>query len=356
MNALSINSAEVVVPCQSLDETLKFFVDELGFRLETIFPADAPRVAVVKGYGSRIRLDAEAPGEPGTVRIHCSRTPDGPQVRTAPNGTTIEFVVDEGLLELPPLEPSLVVQRGDSRDGFGKGRAGMQYRDLIPDRFGGRFIASHIRIPTGGPVPDHVHYHHIQFQLIYCVHGWVRVVYEDQGPPMLMEAGDCFLQPPHIRHRVLESSDELEVVEISCPAEHETRIDHEMTLPTENLNQQRVFSGQRFVFHQESTGSWRATGVEGLEHQQTDIEDATNGIVLVNTLRANSPVAKYPLTHDADLRFLFVLQGAAFFDDDSGTQQKIQRGDSCAIPAALNCGLREISAEFKALEVCVPSQ
>ena len=39
------------------------------------------------------------------------------------------------------------------------GRAGMLYRDLIPDRLGGAIVASHIRIPEGGPVGDSVHFH-----------------------------------------------------------------------------------------------------------------------------------------------------------------------------------------------------
>ena len=85
------------------------------------------------------------------------------------------------------------------------GRAGMIYRDLLPDRQGGRFIASHITIPDGGPVPDYVHHHDVRFQVIHCVRGWVDVVYEDQGPPFRMHAGDTVLQPPHIRHRVLEA-------------------------------------------------------------------------------------------------------------------------------------------------------
>ena len=42
-----------------------------------------------------------------------------------------------------------------------------------PDRLGGRFIASHIRIEQGGPVPDYVHFHKIRFQMIYMTRGWV---------------------------------------------------------------------------------------------------------------------------------------------------------------------------------------
>ena len=62
----------------------------------------------------------------------------------------------------------------------------MTYRDLLPERLGGRFIASHITIADGGPVPDYVHHHDIRFQVIHCVRGWVRVVYEDQGPPFVL--------------------------------------------------------------------------------------------------------------------------------------------------------------------------
>ena len=108
----------------------------------------------------------------------------------------------------------------------------MVYRDLLPEREGGRFIASHITIADGGPVPDYVHHHDIRFQVIHCVRGWVRVVYEDQGEPFTMHAGDTVLQPPHIRHRVLESSPGLEVFEVTAPAEHPTFVEHDITLPT----------------------------------------------------------------------------------------------------------------------------
>ena len=105
------------------------------------------------------------------------------------------------------------------------GRAGMHYRDLIPDRLGGSIIASHIRIPDGGPVPDMVHYHTVGFQLIYCYKGWVDLVYEDQGPAFRLHEGNCVIQPPKIRHKVLYASDNIEVIEIGVPAEHVTTID-----------------------------------------------------------------------------------------------------------------------------------
>ena len=73
----------------------------------------------------------------------------------------------------------------------------MLYRDLIPDRLGGSaIVASHIRIAEGGPVGDSVHFHRVGFQLIFCYRGWVEVVYEDQGPPFVLRAGDCVIQEP----------------------------------------------------------------------------------------------------------------------------------------------------------------
>ncbi len=352
----NVKAAEIVVPCQSLDETLAFFVDKLNFRVEMIYPADAPRIAVIAGFGVRLRLDSTTKGEPGSIRFLTDEHLSDSQTLTAPNGTKIEFVVDDPVVSLPTLVPALVVQSGSERKGFGKGRAGMQYRDLIPGRYGGRFIASHIQIPVGGPVPDYVHHHHVQFQLIFCVHGWVRVVYEDQGEPMLMKAGDCFLQPPHIRHRVLECSDQMEVVEISCPAEHETCVDHEMSLPTPNLKPDRLFGGQRFVFHREATADWQTGSTEGIEYQDTGIGEATNGIASLLVLRTTQRVEDLSLGHDGDLRFLFVLEGTANLDDGGAGRWQLQHGDSCAIPLSSNCRLTDLSADFKTLELSVPSQ
>ncbi len=147
-----------------------------GYRLTTISPADDPRWADMDG--------------PDAVRLD----------RTADDAGTI--TVEPAPLTIPELAPELVVSRAADAD-HGEGRAGMRYRDLIPSRLGGRFIASHIAIPGGGRVPDYVHFHDIRFQLIFCHAGWVEVVYEDQGDPFVLRPGDCVIQPPEIRHRVL---------------------------------------------------------------------------------------------------------------------------------------------------------
>jgi quercetin dioxygenase-like cupin family protein len=187
-------------------------------------------------------------------------------------------------IALPAGDQAFVLSR--MGDDWGLGRAGMQYRDLIPGRQGGRFIASHIRIPFGGPVSDYVHFHRIRFQMIYCKAGWARLVYEDQGEPFVLSAGDCVLQPPQIRHRVLEASNGLEVIEVGCPALHETVADHAMTLPTPHVLPERNFAGQRFVRHVAAEASWLQWRREGFEMRDAGIAAATNALAGVRVVRA----------------------------------------------------------------------
>ena len=228
----------------------------------------------------------------------------------------------------------------------------MQYRDLSPGRFGGRYVASQIRIVTGGPVPDYVHYHDIRFQMIFCTKGWVRVAYQDQGEPMRMEAGDCFLQPPGIRHRVLECSDGLEVVEIASPAEHPTYADHDMDLPTAAVSPGREFGGQRFVFDRARDANWRPGPVAGSLCRDTGIGDATNGLASVVVVRAGRAEGKLPLRHDAEFRFVFVIAGSAQID---GGGAPLVPGDAITVPHHTDCTLIEPGRDLEFLQVTVRS-
>jgi hypothetical protein len=157
--------------------------------VDLISPADDPALARVSAHGLCIHLTASSEDTPMTLLL-----PDLTEPLTAPNG--VIFAPAGTLpapLSVPPLKEDLIVLEGGSKSWVG-GRAGMLYRDLIPGRLGGRFIASHIRIVEGGMVPDYVHYHRVRLQFIYCLTGWVRVVYEGQGESFLLEPGDLVLQ------------------------------------------------------------------------------------------------------------------------------------------------------------------
>lgn len=351
-----ITGAEVVLPCAEVEPTLAFFRDRLGFQLQAIFPADAPAVAVLAGHGLRLRLEKGGEGAPGRIRLLC-RQPDavasGERVLTAPNGTRIELVEAETPVVVPPLKPELVIARMAGEGGFDAGRAGMLYRDLIPGRLGGRFIASHIRIPQGGPVPDYVHFHKIRFQMIFCRAGWVRLVYEDQGPPFVMQAGDCVLQPPQIRHRVLESSAGLEVIEIACPAMHETFAETAVALPTGRVDPDRDFGGQRFLWHVAATARWGPWRVPGFECRDTGMSEATRALAGARVVRPKGASKAPRATHDRELQFFFLLDGAATLACE-GTY-RLNSGDAVTIPAGLPYALSDCSDELSLLEVTLPA-
>jgi quercetin dioxygenase-like cupin family protein len=285
-----------------------------GLRLDVIFPADDPHSAILSNAAMRVRLTSR---------------PD------APTPTA----------DLPEFQPEFVLMRAGSDSG--EGRAGMHYRDLIPSRLGGRYIASHITIPEGGPVFDWVHYHRIAVQLICVCEGWVRAVYEDQGEPFVMAAGDMVLQPPGIRHRVLDSSPGMEVIEITCPALHETFADHEMALPNRKVEAVRLFGGQRFLHHQATMSPW--TPWLGAEAQATGVLGASGGLAGARILRpgAESVIAIPP--HDGELVFGFVLEGTARLGHGDG--YALGPADAFAIPPGEAWSLCEASADFRLLHV-----
>lgn len=353
-----VAGGEWVLPAGGdLEATLRFFRDELGFRIESITPADDPALVRLSGHGLRLALDRACRGDAGILRLittdggHC-----GPL--TAPNATRIEFVPAEP----PPAVPAPVVKpflRKFDDSGWTRGRAGMLYRDLIPDRLGGHLIASHIRIPEGGPVPDDVHFHDVRFQFIYCYRGWVRLVYEDQGEPFVMNAGDCVLQPPGIRHRVLEASPGLEVIELACPAAHMTHLDHEMALPTGRRLPGRDYDSQHFVLHQVRDARWTATGNTGFEIRDLGLESATRGAVRARVLRNGAGTATASgarqIRGSGIFVFLFVLQGSADASVGTTAEARLGPGGTCLARGDPGVLFRRCAPELQLLEVCCPA-
>jgi quercetin dioxygenase-like cupin family protein len=222
----------------------------------------------------------------------------------------------------------------------------MFYRDLIPSRLGGRYIASHIMIRNGGLVDDWVHYHRIALQLICVRRGWVRVVYEDQGDPFVMNEGDLVLQPPEIRHRVLESSPGLEVIEITAPALHETFADHGLALPNPE-HRRRLFGGQQFFRHVASEAAW--TEFKGGEAQEIGLQQATGGLAEARTIRPGNARKMTFAPYHGELVFAFVLDGTARLDHGGGIQ--LGPADAFVIPPDERWSLDEMSADLRLFHV-----
>jgi len=66
-----------------------------------------------------------------------------------------------------------------------------------------------------------LHYHDVDFQMVYVLKGWMTSEFEGQGA-ITMKAGSCWIQPTRIKHKVVDYSDDCEVLEIVLPAEFET--------------------------------------------------------------------------------------------------------------------------------------
>lgn len=351
-----------ILECVDLDAELRFFRSLPEFEVHLVSPADDPRTVVLHVAGqAAVELRRSVADVPVSLAVSSPASGSGDLV--SPGGSVVTLIPTGGeqdqplgeAMSVPANDASLVVV--EPADGeFGIGRAGMEYRDLLPGRWGGRFIASHIRIEDGGEVDDWVHFHRIRFQMIYVAAGWVDVVYEGQGEPFRMVAGDCVLQPPEIRHRVLRSSPGLEVIEIGCPAEHDTLADHALELPNQRLDPERDFSGQRFVRHvaaEASRGPWvDQTWVA----RDTGIGDATSGLAGVVVVSAGPRPSEEPsrLTHSGEFVLVVALSGDAHLDV-GGQLTAFAAGTSVALPAGVRWSWSSRSDDHAALVVSMPS-
>ncbi len=369
------SDVSVVVATDRFADDLDELIGPHGFRIESIFPADAPTTAVVSAGGVRLRLEAAPVSSPVRVRVGGDGV-TAPATFRLPGGTTIEVCPQGAGFELPESQPSLTITHDDGAGA--PGRAGMVYRDLLPDRWGGRFVASHISIPAGGPVGDYVHFHRLRFQVLAVQRGWVRVAYEDQGEPIVMRVGDVVLQPPEIRHRVLEASPGLSVIEVACPAVHETVADWDLALPNGVGSADRAWSGQRFVHHVADGAPWTpcspvdaagwpvdAVGwpvdAVGWEVRDSGIGAATGGLGGVRFLRPAAGAATGVGVGGAAMRMaageftlLACLVGAVAFETDGVAAVELRPASAVAIPPGSSYRLTAPSVDCELLEVALP--
>ena len=99
-----------------------------------------------------------------------------------------------------------------------------KYRDLgIADASNGLARAHVIRLigPCNPAEVSKLHFHDIEFQMVYVLKGWVKTYMEGQGET-LMQEGSAWTQPPRIKHLIMDYSDDVELLEVILPAEFKT--------------------------------------------------------------------------------------------------------------------------------------
>ena len=103
-------------------------------------------------------------------------------------------------------------------------RAYAQYRDLgIAEASQGLARAHVIRLigPCDPAEVSKLHFHDVDFQMVYVLKGWVKTYMEGQGET-LMKEGSSWTQPPRIKHLIMDYSDDVELLEVILPAEFKT--------------------------------------------------------------------------------------------------------------------------------------
>lgn len=103
-------------------------------------------------------------------------------------------------------------------------RSYVQYRDLGMREATGGLVNAHVNRRAAPFKKEDVsqrHIHDIKFQMVYVLKGWTRFEVEGEGEH-LVGPGGCWLQPPGVKHTVLGYSDDLEVLEVTIPADYGT--------------------------------------------------------------------------------------------------------------------------------------
>jgi hypothetical protein len=103
-------------------------------------------------------------------------------------------------------------------------RAYAAYRDLgIVEASNGLARAHVIRLigPCDPAVVSKLHFHNVEFQMVYVLKGWVKTYMEGQGET-LMKEGSAWTQPPRIKHLIMDYSDDVELLEVILPADFRT--------------------------------------------------------------------------------------------------------------------------------------
>jgi hypothetical protein len=103
-------------------------------------------------------------------------------------------------------------------------RAYAQYRDLgVAEASQGLARAHVIRLigPCDPAEVSKLHFHDVDFQMVYVLKGWVKTYMEGHGET-LMKEGSSWTQPPRIKHLIMDYSDDVELLEVILPAEFKT--------------------------------------------------------------------------------------------------------------------------------------
>jgi quercetin dioxygenase-like cupin family protein len=113
----------------------------------------------------------------------------------------------------------LAIARGATPTYVAGRRDFFKYRDLgVTGASNGRIRAQVTSAERGMSRPTGWHYHVCEGQFVYMLSGWVELEFED-GTQCRLEPGDSLFIPGGLRHNETRTSDALELLEVSVPAD-----------------------------------------------------------------------------------------------------------------------------------------
>ncbi len=182
----------------------------------------ATKKSVTRKTAARSSSAKRSPRRPALAKPAADKT-------TARKTAAVKAAVRKPAKAKPPVAtrrpPQRFVVSHHRDEDFATGlRAYAQYRDLgIAAASHGLAQAHVIRLigPCDPAEVSKLHYHDVDFQMVYVLKGWVRAQFDGEGE-ITMREGSCWTQPPRIKHMILDYADNCELLEIILPAEFET--------------------------------------------------------------------------------------------------------------------------------------
>jgi quercetin dioxygenase-like cupin family protein len=124
----------------------------------------------------------------------------------------------------PRAKQRFTVSHHNEADFYAGLRRYAKYRDLGISAATNGLVQAHVVqfVPPCRPEEvSKLHYHDVEFQMVYVLKGSIKTELEGQGA-ITMRQGSCWIQPPRVKHKVLDYSDDCEVLEIVLPADFKT--------------------------------------------------------------------------------------------------------------------------------------
>ena len=161
---------------------------------------------------ARTKTSRRAPARKATARRPMGRPPSRAKAKAKPQSKSKR-----------PAQ-RFTVSHPQETDFAGGLRRYAKYRDLGISAATAGMVQAHVIRFVPPCIPAEVsklHFHDVEFQMVYVLKGWIKTELAGQGA-VTMRTGSCWIQPPRIKHRVLDYSDDCEVLEIVLPADFKT--------------------------------------------------------------------------------------------------------------------------------------